>query len=87
MVIAAPEPQATQQAIGEQRVVFQGLSWDAYQLILDTLPPTKNSRLTYGNGILEITVPLEEHEFYRSLIEYFIRGLVELMELPTPIQI
>lgn len=82
MVIAAPEPQATQQAIGEQRVVFQGLSWDAYQLILDTLPPTKNSRLTYDNGILEITVPLEEHEFYRSLIEYFIRGLVELMELP-----
>lgn len=82
MVIAAPEPQATQEPTGEQRVVFQGLSWEAYQAILEALPQTQNARLTYDNGTLEITVPLEEHEFYRSLIEYFIRGLVELMDLP-----
>lgn len=82
MTIAAPEPQTTQQATGEQRVVFRSLSWEAYLAILDALPQTRGARLTYDDGTLEITVPLEEHEFYRSLIEYFIRGLVELMELP-----
>lgn len=82
MVIAAPEPQALQTAVGEQRVVFRDLSWDDYLVIIEILPYSRNARLTYDNGILEITVPLEEHEFYRSLIEYFIRGLVELMGLP-----
>ncbi|MEM6526620.1 MAG: Uma2 family endonuclease, partial [Bacteroidota bacterium] len=38
-------------------------------------------RLTYDNGVLEITVPLEDHEFYSRLIERFILTLVELMGL------
>lgn len=82
MVIAAPEPQATQKAIGEQRVVFRDISWQGYLAILEVLPHAKNARLIYDKGILEITVPLEDHKFYRSLIEYFIKGLVELMDLP-----
>ncbi|NJL01546.1 MAG: Uma2 family endonuclease [Spirulinaceae cyanobacterium SM2_1_0] len=82
MVIAAPEPQATRQPTGEQRVVLRGLSWEAYLVILNVLPETRGARLTYDDRVLEITVPLEDHEFYRSLIEYFIRGLVELMGLP-----
>ncbi|NJN72896.1 MAG: Uma2 family endonuclease, partial [Limnothrix sp. RL_2_0] len=56
--------------------------WDDYLVIVETLPYSRNAHLTYDNGTLEITVPLEDHEFYRSLIEYFIRGLVELMGLP-----
>ncbi|MGB0563447.1 MAG: Uma2 family endonuclease, partial [Spirulinaceae cyanobacterium] len=82
MIIAAPEPQAMQQPTGEQRVAFRAVSWEAYLAIVAALPQTRGARLTYDKGTLEITVPLEDHEFYRSLIEYFIRGLVELMELP-----
>lgn len=82
MAVAAPEPQAMLKPVGEQRVVFRSLSWQAYLTILAALPQTRGARLTYDTGKLEITVPLEDHEFYRSLIEYFIRVLVELMELP-----
>ncbi len=82
MVIAASEPQATQQPTGEQRVVLRGLSWEAYLAILNALPETRGARLTYDDGALEIAVPLEDQELYRSLSEYFIRGLVELMGLP-----
>ncbi|NJN73753.1 MAG: Uma2 family endonuclease, partial [Limnothrix sp. RL_2_0] len=67
MVIAAPEPQALQKAVGEQRVVFRDISWDDYLVIVETLPYSRNAHLTYDNGTLEITVPLEDHEFYRSL--------------------
>jgi len=81
MAIAAPEPKAELQPIGEQRVVLRGLSWEAYLQILDALPQSRGSRLTYDDGVLEITVPLEDHEFAGRLIERFILTLVELMGL------
>jgi len=65
-----PEP------IGEQRVVFHGLSWDNYLQIFQALPQRRSSRLTFDGKTLEITMPLEEHEFALRLIELFIRILV-----------
>jgi Uma2 family endonuclease len=79
MVIAAPEPTDELQPVGEQRVVLRGLSWEAYLQILDALPQSRGSRLTYDNGSLEITVSLESHEFSGHLIECFIWTLAELM--------
>ena len=81
MVIAAPEPTEQQPLIGEQRVVIRGVSWEAYMQILNALPQARGSRLTYDDGVLEITMPLEEHEFYGRLIERFILTLVELLDL------
>lgn len=81
MVVAPSELKLDVQPIGEQRVALRGVSWESYLQILDALPQNRAARLTYDDGVLEITVPLEDHEFYRSLIEYFIRTLVELMGL------
>ena len=81
MVMAAPEPVAILEPVGEKRSVLRGLSWDAYVQLIDELPQSRGSRLTYDNGILEITVPLEIHEFSGRLIERFITTLVELMGL------
>ncbi|MBE9108701.1 Uma2 family endonuclease [Nodosilinea sp. LEGE 07298] len=82
MVVAAPEPKSDLRPVGEQRVVLRGLSWQGYLQVLDALPPSRGSRLTYDDGVLEITVPLEEHEFSGRLIERFILTLVELIGLP-----
>ena len=72
MVTTAPEPTAElQKPIGEQRVVIRGVSWDAYLQILHALPQSRSSRLTYDNEVLEITMPLEDHEFALRLIECF----------------
>ncbi|WP_373547977.1 Uma2 family endonuclease [Chamaesiphon sp.] len=81
MVIAAPELKTESQPLGEQRVAIRGLSWDAYLQILNALPQSRAARLTYDDGILEITVPLELHEFSGRLIERFIWTLVEMMGL------
>lgn len=81
MVMAAPEPVAILEPVGEKRSVLRGLSWEAYVQLMDELPQSRGSRLTYDNGILEITVPLEIHEFSGRLIERFITTLVELMGL------
>ena len=81
MVIAAPKPQSSLQPVGERRVVLRDISWEGYLQILAALPESRGARLTYDEGVLEITVPLEKHEFSGRLIEYFIRTLVEVMGL------
>lgn len=79
MVVAAPEPKAdTQTLVGEKRVALRGVTWDGYLQILNALPQPRSSRLTFDNGLLEITMPLEDHEFSGRLIERFILTLVEL---------
>ena len=59
--------------------MIRGLSWEAYLQILHALPQSRGSRLTYDDGVLEITMPLEDHEFSGRLIERFILTLVELL--------
>ncbi len=62
---------------GEQRVVFHHLTWGAYQQILQALNHhSRNSRLAYDHGILEMTMPLEEHETANRWIERLICILV-----------
>ncbi|MEM9162589.1 MAG: Uma2 family endonuclease, partial [Cyanobacteria bacterium P01_F01_bin.4] len=61
---------------GENRVVFHHINWAAYQQILDAVGESRSARLTYDRGILEITIPLEAHEFYSELMGRFIYALV-----------
>lgn len=62
--------------VGERRVVFKNISWQGYQQLLGILGEGRSSRLTFDRGILEITMPLEEHEFSGRLIERMIIILV-----------
>jgi Uma2 family endonuclease len=61
---------------GEQRVIFYHLNWQAYQQVLQAVGENRSARLSYNQGTLEITMPLEEHEFYSALIGRFIYFLV-----------
>ena len=72
----ATAPQNYSNLLGEKRVSLRGLTWQAYQQILHALPQSRSARLTYDCGILEITMPLESHEFGLHMIEVFIRILV-----------
>jgi Uma2 family endonuclease len=73
------------QRLSEQRVVFHHLTWQGYEQILQALPESRSARLTYYCGTLEITMPLEDHEFASRMVELFIRILVEElgMEIKT----
>jgi len=60
------------QPVGEQRVVLRSLNWQKYLAIRQSLSPDRNTRLAYCEGTLEITMPLEIHEFSAWLIGRFI---------------
>ena len=51
MVISAPQPKASEQRLGEQRVVLQGVSWEGYLQILNALPESRGARLTYDDEV------------------------------------
>ncbi|MGB7416743.1 MAG: Uma2 family endonuclease [Thermosynechococcaceae cyanobacterium] len=73
MVSTAPlVKQPVPQPIGEQRVVLRSLTWQGYLAVRQSLSPDRNTRLTYSKGTLEITMPLEIHEFLAWLIGRFI---------------
>jgi Uma2 family endonuclease len=75
-MVTVPLELNTEQIRGEKRVVFNHLSWLSYQQILQAVGENNRAHLFYDRGTLEITMPLEEHEFYRELIGLFIRILV-----------
>lgn len=53
-----------------------GLPWQQYQEILNALPQTRAAHLIFDRGTLEITMPLEEHEFASERMGLFLRILV-----------
>jgi Uma2 family endonuclease len=67
--------------IGEKRVTLRNLDWQAYQQLRSLLEGHTHARLTYDRGTLEITTPLEEHEFAGVMFALFIRILVTEMSL------
>lgn len=62
--------------IGERRVIFRDLDWQRYQTIRQALSENRVMRFTYDQGLLEVSMPLEDHEFAVRLIERFILILV-----------
>ncbi|NJM76988.1 MAG: Uma2 family endonuclease [Acaryochloridaceae cyanobacterium RU_4_10] len=67
--------------VGEKRLTFHDLDWQAFKQIQHLLSERTRARFTYDNGILEITMSLEGHERSARLIELFIRVLVVEMGL------
>jgi Uma2 family endonuclease len=62
--------------VGERRVVFKNITWQGYRQLREILGEQRAAKLTFDRGILEITMPLEEHEFSGRLIERMIVILV-----------
>ncbi|MEO0410197.1 MAG: Uma2 family endonuclease [Cyanobacteria bacterium P01_A01_bin.135] len=69
-------PQPIAPPVGERRVVFQGLDWQRYQTIRQAFGDRRAAQFTYDRGLLEVTMPLEDHEFAVRMIELFVRILV-----------
>ena len=83
MVSAPLVKQPVPKPIGEQRVVLRLLTWQRFLTFRQSLSPARNTRLTYAEGTLEITMPLEIHEFSAWLIGRFIYILASELGMET----
>jgi Uma2 family endonuclease len=59
-----------------QRVILDDVTWQEFETILDELGDHRGSRLAYDNGLLEIMMPLPEHEDDKEIIGDLIKALL-----------
>jgi Uma2 family endonuclease len=64
-----------------QRTVLHDIDWQQFETILEDLGESYTARITYLNGILEIEMPLPEHEKAKVMIGDFIKALLDEMEI------
>lgn len=55
----------------DQRILLQG-QWEKFKLIQQALEDSPGVRLAYYEGTIEILMPGEDHEFFKSIIGFLI---------------
>lgn len=60
-----------------QQLLLKELDWQKFETILSELGESRSSRLSYSNGMLEIMVPLPEHEKDKEIIGEMIKILLD----------
>ncbi len=72
---------ATAAMIGEERVLLDEVSWEAYEALLASWED-RPIRLTYDNGSLEIMSPSRNHEKYGRVLGRLVESFTEEMNIP-----
>ena len=80
MVTTTSNP-VEQQVTPENRVILKGVSWSTFKALLADVGDDRAWRIAYDRGVLEIRMPLEEHEEPKRLIESFVEAIVDELEI------
>lgn len=59
-----------------QQLLLQNISWDEFETILK-LEDKKSARVSYSKGMLEIMVPLPEHELCKKILGTLVETLLD----------
>ena len=70
-----------QQTTPENRVILKCVSWSTFKALLADVGDDRAWRIAYDRGVLEIRMPLEEHEEPKRLIESFVEAIVDELEI------
>jgi Uma2 family endonuclease len=70
-----------QQITPENRVILKGVSWSTFKVLLADVGDDRAWRIAYDRGVLEIRMPLLEHEVPKGLIESFIEATADELEI------
>jgi len=80
MVTTTSNP-VEQQVTPENRVILKGVSWSTFKALLADVGDDRAWRIAYDRGVLEIRMPLLEHEVPKGLIESFIEATADELEI------
>lgn len=64
-----------------QQLLLKNISWQQFETILEELGEGRAARLSYSNGLLEIMVPLPEHEKAKEIIGELVRILLDELQI------
>lgn len=63
------------------RLLLKDVDWHQFQEILTSLGESRSARISYSKGILEIMVPLPEHEDNKVIIGDLVKVILEEMDI------
>ncbi|TAF06369.1 MAG: Uma2 family endonuclease [Oscillatoriales cyanobacterium] len=81
MVTTTTSTPVEQQVTPENRVVLKGVSWSTFKALLADVGDDRAWRIAYDRGVLEIRMPLLEHEVPKGLIESLIEATADELEI------
>jgi hypothetical protein len=64
-----------------QQLLLKNVSWQQFQEILTTLGESRSSRIAYSQEMLEIMVPLPEHETDKVIIGDLVKAILEEIDI------
>jgi Uma2 family endonuclease len=64
-----------------QHIQLQEVNWDEFEAILEELGDKRACRIAYSDGVLEIRMPLPEHEVDKELIGDMVKILLEELDI------
>lgn len=64
-----------------QRIQLQDVNWNEFEAILDELGDKRACRIAYSDEVLEIRMPLPEHEVDKELIGDMVKILLEELDI------
>ncbi|MBE9164769.1 MULTISPECIES: Uma2 family endonuclease [Microcoleaceae] len=64
-----------------QQLLVEDVNWQQLESILAELGESRASRISYSNGLLEIMVPLPEHEKAKEIIGDMVKLLLEARQI------
>jgi len=64
-----------------QQLLMTDVSWEMYEQLLVEFEGRPGTRINYSQGVLEIMVPLPEHEINKVMIADLIKVLLEEMDI------
>lgn len=77
-VTSVVKPVSQMQLAPGSAVTIPNVSWEEFESILQELGEKRSARVAYSKGLLEIMVPLPEHEKPKDLISDIVKTLLKM---------
>jgi Uma2 family endonuclease len=80
MVTTTSTP-ALEEVPAVSKVILTGVSWSTFKALRSEVGENHSCRFAYDRGVLEIRMPLQEHEVPKGMIESFIEMIADELEI------
>ncbi|HEY9634044.1 MAG TPA: Uma2 family endonuclease [Coleofasciculaceae cyanobacterium] len=74
-------PTPVQEQVCAEAIVLRGVSWQTFRALLADVGDDRAWKIAYDQGVLEIRMPLLNHEVPKGLIEDFITAIADELEI------
>ncbi|MEG4964489.1 MULTISPECIES: Uma2 family endonuclease [unclassified Microcoleus] len=70
-----------QQSSEEKLITLTGIKWLTFKAIMSDVADSRAWRIAYAEGVLEIRMPLTEHEEPKGMIESFVEAFADALDI------